>query len=493
MFGSRGLIFTLVIMFFLNLTPVCGHPLDVKDPEFSGLFYPADPAELTALVDALIEGASLFPQFKEREACALVVPHAGYVYSGATAACAYKAIKDKQVRTVVILASSHHHSLKGACVYPQGCLRTPLGTCEIDNDFVRELKGRSGDLSFGSSVFSGEHPIEVQLPFLQRLFPSCKVVPVVMGECDLESCRSIASALKATIGGRNDVLIVASSDMYHGYDWEEAGKVDAGTLAVLKQCSPEELYGSLRSGNAQMCGGLPVVVAMMICGNGKKAALEVLQYTNSAAVTGDRKKGVWTVGYSACIISTEGRSGMLTTQERKMLLDIARSSIAGYLKTGKKTDIPEPSSTALRQPTGVFVTLRKGADLRGCIGSLVGERPLYLAVQDMAVESAVKDPRFMPLTLPELEGVKIEVSVLSPLEKVDSIERIKLGEHGVIVRKGMRSGVYLPQVAEETGWNKEEFLSSLCAHKAGLSPDAWKQKDTELYIFTAEVFSENDF
>jgi AmmeMemoRadiSam system protein A len=147
---------------------------------------------------------------------------------------------------------------------------------------------------------------------------------------------------------------------------------------------------------------------------------------------------------------------------------------------------------ALLKQTGAFVTLNEHGQLRGCIGNLVGKEPLYLTVRDMAVEAAVGDPRFAQVDLSELKIIEIEISVLSPLEKIDSAEKIKLGTHGVLVKKGFNSGVFLPQVATETGWSKEEFLSNLCAHKAGLSPDAWKDKSTELYIFSAEVFSERE-
>jgi AmmeMemoRadiSam system protein A len=141
---------------------------------------------------------------------------------------------------------------------------------------------------------------------------------------------------------------------------------------------------------------------------------------------------------------------------------------------------------------GAFVTLNKQGDLRGCIGNLVGDKPLYLTIRDMAVEAAVGDPRFPAVELAELKDIKIEISVLSPLKRINSIDEIQLGTHGVLVRQGFHSGVFLPQVATETGWSKEEFLSNLCAHKAGLSPDAWKDKSLEIYIFTAEVFSEKE-
>jgi len=175
------------------------------------------------------------------------------------------------------------------------------------------------------------------------------------------------------------------------------------------------------------------------------------------------------------------------------LLEIARNSIGDYLNTNKKLNIIETDPVLLKE-MGAFVTLNdERGELRGCIGNLVAKVPLYLTVRDMAVEAAVGDSRFPAVDLSELKGIEIEISVLSPLEKVDSAEKIQLGVHGVLVRRGFNSGVFLPQVATETGWTKEEFLTNLCAHKAGLPPDAWKDKSTELFIFSAEVFSEKNY
>lgn len=183
---------------------------------------------------------------------------------------------------------------------------------------------------------------------------------------------------------------------------------------------------------------------------------------------------------------------MLKTGERKRLLDIARNSLQTYLNTGKKLEVNE-SDPVLNNKNGAFVTLDKHGQLRGCIGNIVGKQPLYLTVRDMAVEAGVEDPRFPAVTAGELKDIEIEISVLSELKKIEDPLSIELGTHGVLVKRGFNSGVFLPQVATETGWSKEEFLSYLCSHKAGLSPDAWKDKGTEIYVFTAEVFSEKDY
>lgn len=180
---------------------------------------------------------------------------------------------------------------------------------------------------------------------------------------------------------------------------------------------------------------------------------------------------------------------MFDISQKNKLLGLARKSIETYLNTGRHLEVSE-QDLILKQEMGAFVTLHKNGELRGCIGNLVGSQPLYLSVRDMAVAAAVEDPRFPPVEAGELKGIDIEISALSPMRRVNSVDEIELGKHGVMVRRGFNSGVFLPQVATETGWSKEEFLSYLCEHKAGLPPDAWKDSKTELYVFTAEVFGE---
>lgn len=182
---------------------------------------------------------------------------------------------------------------------------------------------------------------------------------------------------------------------------------------------------------------------------------------------------------------------MLNKEQRGKLLKLARDSIRRFLETGKKLEVTE-SDPALTRDAGAFVTLHKDGQLRGCIGNFTGSDPLYLNIRDMAVEAATGDPRFPPVTLKEMDNIDIEISVLSTPEKVKSAEEVELGKHGVMVKKGFRGGVFLPQVATETGWSKEEFLSTLCAHKAGISADSWKDGSADIYTFTAEVFSERD-
>jgi AmmeMemoRadiSam system protein B/AmmeMemoRadiSam system protein A len=505
----------LLLLFFITdyRLPITNYRLlaqDIKQPNVSGTFYPANPEELSVMIDAFIDAVN--PQAIEGEIFALISPHAGYGYSGKTAAYGYKLIKDKPYKTVVIIGPSHR-GFNGVSIYKEGIFRTPLGDLEIDKEFTQKLLNKDPDILFVSEAFEKEHSVEVQLPFLQKVLSNFsaterggptkhygwKIVPIVMGDCSLLTCKKMAALLKEAIGDRKDVLVIASTDMKHSYDYEEVEIIDNLTLSYLEKMDFEGLYYGFRENKLEMCGMFPVVTTIILAKESGHNKLKILFHTNSAEVTGKKVKGAWTVGYTSCVIDQEkarlsegGERDMLNKEERKKILEIARKSIENYLKTEKKLEIIETDAQLLKE-MGAFVTLHKHGDLRGCIGNLIVRTPLYLTIRDMAIESAVGDPRFPAVGLSELKDIEIEISVLSPLEKIDDVEKIELGRHGVLIRKGFRSGVFLPQVAIETGWSKEEFLSYLCARKAGLEPFAWKDKSTEIYIFTAEVFSEKSY
>ncbi len=486
MFGNKFLILMFCIF---NFTLTC-FAQEVKECKFAGSFYPDNPTELSQMIDRFLDAAK--PEPLSGDIFALICPHAGYGYSGQTAAYAYKSIKDKPYKTVVVIGTSHQYSFGGVSIYPEGVFRTPLGDLEIDSEFARKLLYQDKDISFEPAAFSQEHSLEVELPFLQRSLKDFKIVPIVVGDCSFNTCKKLAELLKNAIGARKDVLVIASTDMYHGYDFQEAGIMDTLTISYLENMDSEGLYYGLREGKLQLCGGFGVVSTLILAKELGHNKLKVLNYTNSAVVTGKKNKGIWTVGYVSCAIDQEKEGvAMLDKAERQKLLQIARNSIKTYLESGKKLEIKESDPVLLKE-FGAFVTLHEEGELRGCIGNLIAGAPLYLTVRDMAVEAATGDPRFPPVELSELKDIEIEISVLSPMQRIDDVSLIEMGKHGVLIKRGFRSGVYLPQVATETGWSKEEFLSSLCAHKAGLASDAWKDKNTEIYIFSAEVFSEKD-
>lgn len=502
-----------IILFFLLVTSywllvTFSYAQDIKLPNVSGTFYSGNPTQLSLQIDNFLNEAN--PEQIKADIFALISPHAGYGYSGQVAAFGYKLIRNKPYKTVIVIGASHYYGFSGVSVYSQGSFRTPLGDLEVDQEFSQKLIYKDKDIFFEPLAFQREHSVEVQLPFLQKVLSEFKIVPIVMGDCSFAICKRLAELLKEAIGNRKDILVVASTDMYHGYNYQEAEVVDNLTLSYLKNMDAEGLYYGLREGKLQLCGGFGVVSTLILSKELDHKNLSVLNYTDSAKVTARLIKGIWTVGYVSCaidqaplenidrqedLLSLTGQEkrevAMLNKNQKKRLLEIARSSIETYLKTGEKLELAETDAVLLKK-MGAFVTLHEYGELRGCIGNLLGDKPLYLMVRDMAVNSAVDDPRFPPLDLSELKNIEIEISVLSPLERIDSADKIELGIHGVLVRKGFNSGVFLPQVAQETGWSKEEFLSNLCAHKAGLSPVAWKDKSTEIYIFTAEVFSEKE-
>lgn len=472
---------------------------EIKEPNVAGAFYPDSPQELSQKIDGFLAAAN--PQPVKGKIFALILPHAGYNFSGPTAGYGYKLIKAGNFKTVVIIGPSHYYGFSGVSVYNQGGFRTPLGEVSVDAEFANKLIDPARNIAFVPEAFAREHSVEVQVPFLQKTLTDFKIVPIVIGGVDFSQCQGLAKRLAQIIGKREDVLIIASTDMYHGYDYSEAGAIDAVTISLLKGMDAGKLYNALIDGRAQLCGGMGTVVAILTAKELGHNQLNVLQYTDSAQVTNRKVKGLWTVGYVSCVIDNpddsksqsgidqQGEAQMLNQAQRKRLLEIARSSLQTYLKTGKKLEVTE-NDPALVRISGAFVTLHEQGQLRGCIGNIIGREPLYLTVRDMAVAAGVEDPRFPPVSLDELKDIEIEVSALSELKRITDPLSIELGVHGVLVRKGFRSGVFLPQVATETGWTKEEFLSNLCSHKAGLSPEAWKDKATEIYVFTAEVFSE---
>ncbi len=183
------------------------------------------------------------------------------------------------------------------------------------------------------------------------------------------------------------------------------------------------------------------------------------------------------------------RMTIMNDAQKRTLLTVARDTVKAVVTGGR---VPEPKSDDpdLNAHCGCFVTLKNKGRLRGCIGQFTAEKPLIELVAEMAQASATGDPRFFanPITPRELKELDIEISVLSPLQRTDDPLSLQLGVDGIYIKKGRASGCFLPQVATETGWSKEEFLSYCCAHKAGLAADAWKDPDTEVYLFTADVF-----
>jgi AmmeMemoRadiSam system protein B/AmmeMemoRadiSam system protein A len=425
-----------------------------------------------------------------------IAPHAGYPYSGPVAAYTFKAISRNHYKTIVVIGPSHFHAFEGISVWPKGGFKTPLGVIQVDEDFAQALlKENPAEFHVLPEVFSPEHSVEVELPFLQKTFQDVRIVPILMGDPDPQVCRDLAKDLDKLIGTRDDVLILISSDMSHYYTYDAANSMDALTLQAIKDVDAKRFFEGNLSRKMEMCGFVPVTTALMFVKLRGIQHVEILKHANSGDTSGDKSR---VVGYSSVIFYSDllgqadpPQEGVkaLNPAQKKELLKIARSSMEGFVRTGKALDV-SVNDPRLNEIEGAFVTLIKHGTLRGCIGNIIGQQPLYKVVRDMAVAAASQDPRFDPVRPAEFKDIVVEVSVLSKPRRVKDASEIQMGKHGVIVSQEGHQGVFLPQVATETGWSKEEFLSQLCAQKAGLAPDAWKDPDTALYVFTADVFSE---
>ena len=460
---------------------------EIRHPVFAGSFYPADPKRLTQGVDGYLSRVDLEPI--DGEVIGLVSPHAGYPYSGQTAAYGYNLVKGKDFLTVVLIGPSHQAYFSGISVYPKGAWRTPLGDVQIDEELAGKLIGKDESIGFYPEAHSQEHCLEVQVPFLQRVLEDLKIVPIVVAEPGLRICETLANALVPLVRGKR-VLIVASSDLYHGYSYDECRAVDSRTLRHIQNFDPQGLAQGLADGSCQACGGWPIVTLLLIAEKLGFNRVKLLHHTNSGDVTGD--KSGYIVGYSSFVVYREqnpSRGAGLSPEEKKEVLKMARETIEKRVR-GEPLPEYESKSETLKEKRGVFVTIKKGGRLRGCIGYIQPVKPLNEAIPDMAVAASTGDPRFPAVAEEELSELEVEISVLSPLKKIENPEEIEVGRDGIYIVKGPYSGLLLPQVATEYGWDRMTFLQETC-HKAGLPSDAW-EADAEIYTFSAQIFSESE-
>ena len=477
-------------------SPVAGSGEQVRQAAVAGGFYPSDPKELTVTVDSFLAHASVPAQ--DGQIIALVAPHAGYPFSGAVAAHSYALLKGRPTHRVVVIAPSHYEAFPFASVYEGNAYATPLGTIAVDREFARKLARSDPEIKLSSrghvpSQDRAEHSLEVQLPFLQRTLPDFQLVPIIMGDQSYEISRALGIALAELVRG-TDTLIVASSDLSHYHPYKQAVALDAKTLNAIEEWDYLTLSDNFQSRTWEACGGGPIVAAMIAAERLGATRAKVIKYANSGDVTGDRSR---VVGYSAvALFQDKGRSPetpkfSLTSVEKRQLLEIARKSVESAVKDGRLYELPANLPLSLMQDRGAFVTIKENGDLRGCIGHTAAIQPLALTVRDVAGFAALQDPRFRPVTAGELAQLKYEISVLSPMRRVSDLNQIKVGEHGLMIKKGRYRGILLPQVAPEQHWDRNTFLDET-AMKAGLSAKAWRDKDADLFMFTAVVFGESE-
>jgi AmmeMemoRadiSam system protein B/AmmeMemoRadiSam system protein A len=466
----------------------------IRQAGVAGAFYPADPKELSAMIDGML--AQAVPPPAAGPILAAVAPHAGYIYSGPVAAWTFAALKGRAYARVVIIAPSHYESFDFSSVYDGDAYETPLGAVPIDKEFAARLVKLNSSIRFSGrghdpTTAGAEHAIEVELPWLQRVLGHFELVPIVMGDQSYESSRALGVALADLIHGNSNTLILASSDLSHYHTYDQAEAIDRKTLHALQAWDYLSMSRNFPTRTWEACGGAPIVAAMIAAERMGANQAITLKYENSGDTSGDRSR---VVGYSADLFVKAPSAAVeppfsLTEQEKSELLALARKS-AEYAVENNKAYDPSPSaSEKLNSEYGAFTTLTRSGQLRGCVGYPSAVKPLTITVRDTATLAALRDTRFTPVTTAELPGLTYEISVLSPLRRVTGIDQIKIGEHGLLMKSGGHEGLLLPQVPIEQKWDRQTFLEQTCI-KAGMDHNCWKDENTDIFAFTAVVFAD---
>lgn len=468
----------------------------VREPAVAGSFYPADREELGKTLEMLFSKVSV-SEFKDQQAIGLLVPHAGYIYSGEVAAAGFALLSDSDYDTVVLLGSSHHYYRDIIALDNSEYYQTPLGKIPLDLQIIQNLTEGNKRIRIDREMHLPEHSLEVELPFLQQKLVSYKIIPVLTSTRDITLLKEFADHLFEVLNdsGRKP-LFICSSDMSHYHDYNSAVKMDRHTIDLILEQNVEQLRSEYQSQKCELCGFYAYLIFQRIMEHYQVAEPVLLSYRNSGDALGDtsanRVVGYCSVAYFATRKTEKEilEGAVMKPEDKDYLLNLARKSIENYLSTKKILTPDPPDNPLLNEQRAVFVTLSKNGDLRGCIGHMEARMPVYQAVVEMATAAAFNDYRFSPLGKEELKQIEIEISILSPLKKIDDPEQIRLGIDGVWIKKGYHSGVFLPQVAAETGWDKQTFLESLCAHKAGLPKNAYLDPDTEIFIYQVDKFRE---
>jgi len=476
----------------------------VREPAVAGSFYPAEARALGAALDGYL--ADAVPAAGHRP-LALVAPHAGYVFSGQIAADAWAQARGHQYDAIVLLGTNHTGvRADRVSVFDGEGLKTPLGTVRNDASLVAALLANCRDCVADRSAHAREHSIEVQLPFARRLFPDTPVVAAVVGPGNPALAERFGRTLAAALRGRKG-LIVASSDLSHYPPARQAAEVDRRTVEAILSMDPAQVTFALRAAERTgvpglatcACGEAPVLAAIAAAREMGAERAHAVSYANSADVAVGEPERV--VGYAA-VAFTAGPAGKdvsglpqrrpssrepVSPEDRARLLVLARTSIDRYLAS-ETLPLPRGFGAATERRQGVFVTLRKRGNLRGCIGQMQPNAPMPQLVQRMALAAAFQDPRFSRVKPGELKDIEVEISLLTPFERVEGPGAVKPGRDGVVLEKDGKSAVFLPHVATEEGWGRDELLDNLCL-KAGLARDCWRAGAT-LSTFQAEVFGE---
>lgn len=475
--------------------------LDVWKSTLAGTWYEAEPDALRAELAGYFQKAAVEPK---ENVIALILPHAGYQYSGQTAACGVKSL-GRSYKRVVVIGPTHRLPMEDMFSVPRAThYETPLGQVPMDVEFAEKLL-QYPLFQNVPAAYQQEHSVQIEVPLFQYKLNDFKLVLIVAGQCSYDTIAEAGRILASLVD--TDTLVVASSDFTHygpGYQYvpfkenipEGLRKLDLGAFDFIQKLDAKGLLGYRDSTGATICGCVPIAVLVETLG--KDAKVELVQYTTSGELTGDYSnsvsylaaawRGKWT--NSAPPLASSA-AATLSPEDKKQLLSLVRQTLRYALDRQR---VPEPSdlsftaSESMKPPRAAFVTLKKKGQLRGCIGDIFPQRPLYKSVIRNAIYAAFYDQRFPQLQKDEYDQIKVEISALTPPAPIASWRDIRIGVDGMVLSKSGLSAVFLPQVAPEQGWDLETTLKYL-SQKAGLPADAWKEGAT-FQVFQADVFGE---
>jgi hypothetical protein len=478
----------------------------VRPSALAGSWYVSDPDALKELISELLDRAVGRPS--KGYPMALLVPHAGYRYSGLTAAEGYRLLKGRTYGRVFLLGTAHRQAFSGISVPPYTHYRTPLGEVPLDLVTCARLKEQAPFVS-ERTAHTREHSIEIHLPFLQMVLGDFQLVPLLVSHLTPQELDRAAELLRAEIGP-GDIVIASSDFTHYGPNFGYLGPPDSpfqpdqapGRLAGMM----ETAWGLIAAGDVPglleykehtkdtICGLMPIALLLKSLPPG--SVPDLLATDTSGNLTRDYLNSVSylsAVFYGHWPYSRVEGMGTLAVEEREVLLGIARETVERFVRTGDRTavsDVEQRVTAGMREHRGVFVTLKKDGSLRGCIGTILPAKSLIQAILDNAVNAAAFDGRFQPVTEDELDGLTVEISVLSPPVEIGDYQTIVLGRDGIILEKNGRSSVFLPQVAVEQGWDLVQTLTHLSG-KAGLGPTGWNS-GAVFKTFQALVFAEKE-
>ncbi len=475
----------------------------VLQSSLAGTWYPADEKELRTQIEDFFQQAQVTPI---NNVIALILPHAGYQYSGQVAACGLKTT-DRKYKRIVVIGPSHRVSMQEILSIPnQTYYQTPLGEVPLDVEFINKLL-KYPQFQNVSVAHQYEHSVQIELPLLQYCQDDFKFVPIVAGQCSLETIQQAAAVLKGMVD--RDTLVIASSDFTHygpNYSYvpfsenipEKIKELDMGAYKQIANLDAKGFLEYKDKTGTTICGSVPIAILLSMLS--KQSEVHLVKYATSGEQAGDFTNSV---SYLSAAFSgqweespevePQAASQELTEEDKEQLLTLARQTMMYAVKNRKVPQVSELDVTisdAMKRPGAAFVTLKKNSQLRGCIGDIIPQRPLYMSVLMNAINACFNDRRFLPVQESECGDITIEISALTVPQPVASPDQIRIGIDGVILSKDGHSAVFLPQVAPEQSWNVDQMLTQLSL-KAQLPADAWKD-GASFQVFQAIVFGENE-